>query len=151
MKILNKDNGDNYEEILRNNRSVFGSEFTFRQLLGKYFSDGDNYESIYLQAKRVICLIQSEVRRIFKDYDLIISPTSFDIPEKISECKRGYSPRNDVNIRILANFCALPAISIPWETVEGMPVGLHIMSNYLSDDFLLRVSNDWLNWFGSRR
>lgn len=85
VQILNRDNGNNYEEILRNNRSVFGSEFTFRQLLGKYFADGNNYESIYLQSKRIIGLIKEEVRRIFCNYDLIISPTCFDIPEKIAE------------------------------------------------------------------
>lgn len=110
---INVDNGNNYHEIVLNNRADLGEEFMVRQILGKHFLEGDNYEGIYLQSKKIINLINREMSKLFESYDVVISPTNFDIPSKIDSWKRNYSPRGDTNIRLLANFCALPAISIP--------------------------------------
>ncbi|WP_216082905.1 amidase family protein [Candidatus Mycoplasma haematohominis] len=150
VEVLNVDKGKNYQEILFNNRSVLGEEFVYRQILGKHFLEKENYKEIYLRCKKLLTAINREVKSLFDNYDLILSPTTIDLPPKRKEWKRGYSPKNVLNILLLANFCGLPAISIPWETVEGMPFGLHLMSKFKSDDFLLNVSNYLMDWIVSK-
>lgn len=150
VESFNARNGKNYREILLNNRSYLGEEFVCRQIMGKHFLEKENYEEIYLRAKKLLTVINREIKNLFKGYDLILSPTNL-MPAKIKEWKRGYFPKNISNILLLANFCSLPAISIPWETVEGMPVGLHLMSDSKTDEFLLNISAYLMDWMSSEK
>ncbi|AEG73791.1 aspartyl/glutamyl-tRNA(Asn/Gln) amidotransferase, subunit A [Mycoplasma haemofelis Ohio2] len=146
LSIFKKQNGQNYEEILLNNRKDLGDEFVFRQMMGMYFLDGENYEGLYLKSKKLISLINLEMEKLFKSYDLVLSPTTLSIPPLAKEVKRGYRPNAIQNILLLANFCSLPAISIPWIKVKDMPVGLHIMAAFKKDEFLLMAAKHLQQW-----
>lgn len=146
FNIINKQNGRDYSEILFNNRSVLGKEFVYRQITGMYFLNESNYEEVYLKSKKLITLINKEVEELFSKFDLVISPTSQDIAPKADDYKREYKPNTAQNIILLANFCSLPAISIPWITLDNMPVGLHLMSNFRTDAFLLNVAKYIGEW-----
>ncbi|OAL10339.1 glutamyl-tRNA amidotransferase [Candidatus Mycoplasma haematobovis] len=146
FNVINKQNGRDYSEILFNNRSVLGKEFVYRQITGMYFLNGSNYENVYLKSKKLITLINKEIEELFTKFDLVISPTSEDIAPKADEYKREYKPNTAQNILLLANFCSLPAISIPWTTLDNMPVGLHLMSAFRSDAFLLNVTKYIKEW-----
>lgn len=151
INFLNKDAGNNYFETLKKNRCVFGDEFVFRQIMGMHFLEGENYENIYIKSKKYLSMINEEAESLFKNYDLIISPSSDCVPPKIKEYKRSYSPSNVKNIMLLANFCSLPAISIPWIFINDMPIGLHLMSAFREDELLLNVSNHIFNMLNKKK
>lgn len=141
IKPTNFKGSDNYHNLLINSRKKLGKEFKFRQVLGRHFLNGDNYLNVYIKAKKLLTIIQEKTKKLFENYDAVISPTTNSIPDKIDEVKKKYDPCNIKNIVLLANFCGLPAISIPWIFVKQLPVGFHILSRHNDDELLLRIAH----------
>jgi len=44
-------------------------------------------------------------------------------------------------LTVAPNLAGIPCLSVPCGKVSGMPVGLHIMGNYLQEGKLLQVGN----------
>ena len=122
-------------------RSNFGSEVKRRIMIGTYVLSSGYYGKYYLKAQQVRTLIRQEFAKIFKNFDLLIAPTMpilpFKIGERIDDPLQMYMADIDT---VAANLAGVPAISVPCAFKDGLPIGLQIIGNHLSEELLLRAA-----------
>ncbi len=130
---------DMYEET----RSLgFGDEAKRRIMLGTYALSSGYYDAYYLRGQKVRTLIKNDLDEVFKDCDVIMTPTSptvsFKVGEKVSDPLSMYL--SDI-YTIPANLAGIPAISVPCGfSKSGLPIGLQLMGKAFDEEMLLRVS-----------
>ena len=120
----------------------FGDEAKRRIMLGTYALSSGYYDAYYLRGQKVRTLIKNDLDEVFKDCDVIMTPTSptvaFKVGEKISDPLSMYL--SDI-YTIPANLAGIPAISIPCGfSKSGLPIGLQLMGKAFDEEMLLRVS-----------
>lgn len=120
----------------------FGAEVKRRIMLGTYALSTGYYDAYYKKAQQVRRLLKEDFDRVFQSYDLVISPTSpsvaFKLGEKTDDPLKMYL--SDI-ATIPANLAGLPGISIPCGfSNEGLPIGLQILGNALSDALVLKAA-----------
>ena len=86
-------------------------------------------------------MIVHSFKEVFKEYDILISPTSpitaFDIGAMIDDPLTMY--QNDI-CTMPANIAGIPAISIPCGISDGLPVGFQIMGPHFSDLKIINIA-----------
>jgi aspartyl-tRNA(Asn)/glutamyl-tRNA(Gln) amidotransferase subunit A len=122
-------------------RANFGNEVKRRIIVGTYVLSSGYYGKYYLKAQKARSMIKTELKQLFKKYDLLLSSTvpvlPFKIGEKIDDPLMMYLI--DVNT-VLANLSGIPAISIPAGFKDGLPIGIQIMADELQEDKLFNSS-----------
>ncbi len=118
----------------------FGEEVKRRILLGTYVLSAGYYDAYYNQAQKVKALICSQFDEIFKQYDLILLPTSptpaFRLGERIDDPITMYL--SDV-FTTQANIAGLPAISVPAGlSPDGLPIGMQLIGGAGHEATLMR-------------
>lgn len=129
---------------LRSRGEGFGSEVKRRILIGTYVLSAGYYDAYYLQAQKTRQLIKQDFDAAFQKVDAIASPTTptpaFKIGEKISDPVTMYQ----CDIYTLAlNLAGLPGLSMPAGFIDGLPVGLQFMGNYLQEGKLLNIAHQY--------
>ena len=124
-------------------RSKFGQEVKRRIIVGSYVLSSGYYGKYYLKAQKARSLIKSELKSLFKKYDVLISPTvpvlPFKIGEKINDPMKIYLL--DVNT-VIANLSGIPAISIPAGfSNNNLPIGIQIMADEFQEEKLFDIGN----------
>ncbi|MBI4196955.1 MAG: Asp-tRNA(Asn)/Glu-tRNA(Gln) amidotransferase subunit GatA [Deltaproteobacteria bacterium] len=120
----------------------FGSEVKRRIMLGTYVLSAGYYDAYYLKAQKVRTLIRRDFEGIFKNYDVIVGPTSptaaWRFGEKTDDPLKMYlSDIFTVNV----NLAGLPGMSLPCGfTNSGLPIGLQVIAPYLQEEKIFRVS-----------
>ncbi len=120
----------------------FGAEVKRRIMTGTYVLSAGYYDAYYLKAQRVRALIAADFARAFTEVDVLIGPTTptpaFGIGAKTSDPVTMYL--NDI-YTIGANLAGLPAMSIPCGFVQGLPVGLQIISRQFGEERMLSTAH----------
>ncbi len=138
------DEYENLKEMYIKTRSEgFGDEVKRRIMLGTYVLSSGYYDAYYLKAQKLRGLIKQDFDNAFKDFDVVIAPTTpteaFMIGEKSDNPLQMYL--SDI-FTIPANLSAIPAISIPCGLSEnGLPLGLQIMANVFREDNIFKVAS----------
>ena len=131
-------------EVIKNTRSNFGEEVKRRILLGTFALSSGYYDEYYGKAQKVRGMIVHSFKEIFKEYDILISPTSpitaFDIGAMIDDPLTMY--QNDI-CTMPANIAGIPAISIPCGISDGLPVGFQIMGPHFSDLKIINIAKEF--------
>ena len=133
-----------YEYYANLRAEWFGKEAKRRILLGTYVLSAGAYEKYYGQAQKVRRLIKQEYDRIFKEYDLIIWPTSpttaWNIWSKTEDPLAMYLA--DI-YTVPVNLAWLPAMSLPIGNAPdtNLPVGLHIIADQFNEDKIFHLAN----------
>jgi aspartyl-tRNA(Asn)/glutamyl-tRNA(Gln) amidotransferase subunit A len=105
----------------------------------------------YLKAMRVRTQVQAAFRSLLAEVDLLIAPTSFNLPERAhqpfpeDEPKRPAAHSLAVGLIPASNLCGLPAISIPCGFVNGLPIGLQIVGGPFSENRVLAFAREFQN------
>lgn len=132
---------DLMEMYLNTRREGFGPEVKRRIMIGTYVLSSGYYDAYYLKAQKVRTLIKSDFENTFKDFDVIISPTSptvsFKIGEKVSDPISMYL--SDI-ATIPINLAGLPAISIPCGFDKDLPIGLQIIGKAFDEETIFRAA-----------
>ena len=122
----------------------FGKEVQKRILLGTFVLGANNYDTCYMQAKKIRRLIKDKLEAILTEYDFILLPTT---PSTAFEIESA-SPVDPLAVywsdvyTTLASIAGLPAISIPNGTDQKkLPIGLQIIANRWEEADLLGFSN----------
>ncbi len=131
------------EDLYKRSRSEgFGAEVKRRILIGTYALSAGYYDAYYLKAQQIRHLISDDFTAAFEQVDVIMGPTApttaFGIGEKTDDPVTMYL--SDI-YTIATNLAGLPGMSIPVESVNGMPVGLQIIGNYFAEAKLLNVAH----------
>ncbi len=125
----------------------FGTEVKRRILLGTFVLSSGYYEAYYGKAQKARRLIKNQAEEIFKDYDLILSPTTpgtaFEIGREKSDPTVMYL--EDI-FTVQANICGMPAVSLPMGThSNGLPFGIQLMAPSFDEKGLLQFSQSLMN------
>ena len=138
-----KTKADNLVEFYKRTRSEgFGKEVQRRILLGTFVLSAGYYDAYFSKAQKVRRLLIDKTDVAFKNYDVIIMPTSpttaFDIGEKSGDPIALYLA--DI-YTVFANLTGIPGISVPlFKHSNGMPFGLQAMTNKWDELTLLQFS-----------
>lgn len=132
----------NLEDVYVRSRSEgFGDEVKRRIMLGTFSLSSGLYDEFFGKATKVRTLICNEFENIFKDYDLILGPTTttaaFGFGEKTDDPIAMYM--NDL-LTIPMNLAGVPAMSIPGGfTKNGLPVGIHLVAPRFDEETLYQA------------
>ena len=139
------DEPQNLEDLYKRSRSEgFGEEVKRRIMIGTYALSAGYYDAYYLKAQKTRRLISNDFQNAFKDVDVIMGPVAptpaFKLGEKTNNPIEMYL--SDI-YTIPVNLAGLPGISIPAGFIDGLPVGLQIISNYFNESQLLNVAHQY--------
>ncbi len=137
------ENFDNLREIYINSRTEgFGAEVKRRIILGTYVLSSGYYDAYYKKAQKVRTVIKQEYDKLFKNYDLILTPTSptvaFGIGEKSNNPLEMYLA--DI-CTVPVNIAGLPGMSVPCGLdSKGMPIGFQLISKHFDEETIFRAA-----------
>ncbi len=115
--------------------SAFGKEEKRRIIIGTFARMAGFRDAYYSKALKVRSLIAEEYKDLFKDYDLLISPTMPGIAPRFDEIAK-LTPLQNYMMDVMTvgpNLAGLPHISIPYGSDNGMPLGLLLTADHLQE------------------
>ena len=121
----------------------FGDEVKRRIMVGSYILSGKNAKTYYDKALMVRDDITKEFNRIFKEYDLIIGPTTTRVAPLLGNSKDDpHKAFMDDVLVIPVNMAGLPGLNIPvGKNSEGMPIGLHIIGKAFDEATIYKLAS----------
>lgn len=134
---------DSTEAVYEATRSLgFGDEVKRRIMLGTYALSAGFHDQYYVRAQRVRALIARDFRRVFDDgVDVIFTPTTpsvaFGLGEKVDDPYQMYLA--DI-FTVTANLAAIPALSLPIGTVDGLPAGGQLLADRWDEATMVRAA-----------
>ncbi len=139
------ENPKDLEDFYRRTRGEgFGEEVKRRIMIGTYALSSGYYDAYYLQAQKIRRLISDDFKNAFEEIDVLIGPTTptpaFKIGEKAEDPVSMYL--SDI-YTISVNLAGLPGMSIPAGFVNGLPIGVQLISNYFTEAKLLNVAHQY--------
>ena len=134
--------GYEFKSYISKARRNFGPEVTRRMILGGFVPSAGFAGKYLLKALKVKNKLKKQIQSAFTKFDYLISPTvpvlPFKFGEKIDDPLAMYLA--DINT-VTANLTGVPAISIPYEIRNGLPVGIQIHANTLQEKQLLQAGH----------
>ncbi len=132
----------NLHEMYANTRGeAFGGEVKRRIIMGAYVLSSGYYDAYYIKAQKVRSLIRKDFTDAFKQVDVIVTPTTPELPFKLGEKKEDplkmyLSDIFTANI----NLAGLPAMTLPVGFVSGLPVGLQVIAPLFREEKIIEVA-----------
>ena len=119
----------------------FGAEVKRRIMIGTYVLSAGFYDAYFNQAQKVRALIARDFQEVWKEVDLLLTPTApsaaFALGEKSNDPIAMYL--NDV-FAVPASLAGLPAMSVPAGLDgQGLPLGLQIVGKALDEQSVLNA------------
>ncbi len=130
------------EEMYENTRGDgFGKEVKRRIILGTFILSSGHVDSIYTKGKLFQKKIIAEMKDVFKNCDVVITPsapsTAFKFGNLVNDPVKMYM--NDM-CTVFANIAGLPAISLPCgKGHNGLPIGLQVIGPHFSENLLFKI------------
>ena len=146
---LHKDGKDGVDDYFETRGTGFGPEPKRRIILGTYVLSSGYYDAYYGKALEARRLITLELINLFKDVDLMLTPTTpspaWKVGEKSQDPLQMYL--EDI-FTVHANISGCPAISLPsgFVSVEGkeLPLGVELTADLGREDNLFTAGKDFL-------
>lgn len=112
-----------------------------RILIGSYVLSSGYFDAYYNKAQKARTLLINEYQELFKNYDVLLSPTAptpaFKIGELANDAVKMYMADA---MTVPPSLAGLPALSIPFgHTESGLPIGVQLIGPYKSDAKLLAL------------
>lgn len=130
------------EMMIQSRSAGFGNEVKCRIMLGTYALSSGYYDAYYLKAQKVRTLIQQDFNEVFKQVDLLLTPTTptpaFRIGEKAADPLQMYL--SDI-FTIPVNLAGICSISLPAQpAANGLPIGLQLIGRPFGEETVLRAA-----------
>lgn len=120
----------------------FGDEAKRRIILGTYARMAGYRDAYYLKALKVRTRVIEDFRRVYRDVDILAAPTMPVVAPRFDEIAE-LEPIQHYMMDILTvapNLAGVPMVSVPCGESHGMPVGLHVMADYLGEGDMIRAA-----------
>ncbi|MCA9349911.1 Asp-tRNA(Asn)/Glu-tRNA(Gln) amidotransferase subunit GatA [Candidatus Saccharibacteria bacterium] len=138
----NSDQEDLIEVYKNSRKQGFGVEVQRRIMIGTYLLSHGYYDAFYLKANKLRQQIQTEIKTVFKQFDLILSPTTPDIAPLTNTTSIDPTEEYLADIMtVVANLAGIPAISLPKMEISGLPYGLQAMADQEAEHQLLELED----------
>tara|TARA_Y100001970_G_scaffold294331_1_gene450839 strand:+ start:148257 stop:149744 length:1488 start_codon:yes stop_codon:yes gene_type:complete len=142
VRFGKRQDGENLIDMYSKSRAIgFGEEVKRRILIGTYVLSAGYYDAYYIKAQKVRARIAEDFKSVFKDIDVILTPTAptpaFSVGEKMEDPIAMYM--NDV-FTVPASLAGLPGISVPAGiSRNGLPLGLQLIGRPFEESTILRA------------
>ena len=134
--------GYEFNSYISKVRKNFGPEVTRRMIVGGFVPSAGHAGKYFLKALKVKNKLTSEINDAFKKVDLLLAPTvpilPFKFGEKIDDPVALFLV--DFNT-VTANLTGKPALSVPFELSNSLPIGMQIMGNAMQDKLVLQAGH----------
>ena len=117
-----------------------GEEVKRRIMLGTFALSSGYYDAYYLKAQKVRKLIAADFDNVFKKVDILLTPSSPSVAFKIGERTDPLSMYLSDIFMTAVNLAGLPAISIPWNKINNLPLGIQFIGNFADDLKVLKIA-----------
>lgn len=141
---LSKENPKDIDDVYYGTRTEgFGEEVKRRIMVGSYLLSGENAKIYYDKALSIRDDMKKEFTNAFKDYDLIIGPTTtttaYNLNDPMDDPSKSFM--DDVLV-IPVNMAGLPGINIPIGFDKNhMPIGMQIIGNAFEEAKIYRLAS----------
>ncbi|MCX7779058.1 MAG: Asp-tRNA(Asn)/Glu-tRNA(Gln) amidotransferase subunit GatA [Patescibacteria group bacterium] len=130
-----------FDLYLKNRSEGFGDEVKRRIMLGTYSLSAGYFEAYYLKAMKVRNLIKDDFEKVFKQVDLIITPTTPTTAFKIGEKQKPLEMYLSDIFTVPTNLAGLPALSLPIGfSSEKLPLAMQIIGPSFSESEIFRLA-----------
>jgi aspartyl-tRNA(Asn)/glutamyl-tRNA(Gln) amidotransferase subunit A len=131
--------GYEFNSYISKARKNFGPEVTRRMILGGFVPSAGHAGKYFLKAMKVKNKLTAEVNEALNKVDMLISPTvpvlPFKFGEKIDDPLALFLVDSNT---VTASLTEKPAISVPFQVSNGLPIGIQLMANSMQDKMLLQ-------------
>jgi aspartyl-tRNA(Asn)/glutamyl-tRNA(Gln) amidotransferase subunit A len=151
--VTSNDAGHVHLERLRKNPGIYSPRLLTKLLAGALIPS-----QTLQQANRIRTVMRHQWLELFKNFDVLISPTilykmnkaTYEKPAIPSAGVLSKFGKGSGDSTIVAAFLGTPALTVPCGfDSNGLPIGLHIMSSHFKEEEILRVgfqyeqATDW--------
>ncbi len=139
---LRVDASDVAQMNARTRSAGFGAEVKRRIMLGTYVLSAGYYDAYYAHAQRVRTLVIRAFEAAYRGVDVLLAPTTpttaFALGAKVDDPLAMYL--SDL-YTIPTNLAGHPAVSVPFASEDGLPVGVQVLAPALGEAVMLRVAH----------
>jgi len=132
----------NFNEYFSSVRTIGLTEEAKRRIILGTFTRMAGYrDAYYLKEMKVRTLIIQEHKKVFKNFDIIASPSMPIQPPKFKDIEK-LKPVEHYQMDFLTippNLAGLPHLSIP--VANKTPIGLHLTADHLEEDKLFKIGS----------
>lgn len=130
------------EELYGKSRDAgFVAESKRRILIGNYVLSSGYFDAYYLKAQQARALLIREFDSLFNDCDVLVSPvtptTAFGFGDNTDDPIKMYM--SDA-MTVGVSLAGLPALSVPGEDSNGLPVGIQLIGQRQNDATLFALA-----------
>lgn len=130
---------DVHELFIKNRSEGFGEEVQRRIALGTLYLSSEDDQKIYKQGLKIRNLIKKELEQVFKTCDILITPTTIDLPAKIGE--NVDDPLSDFKsdgFNVIVNLAGMCGISIPVR--KGISGSIQFVADRFKDNDIINAA-----------
>ncbi|HBT40317.1 MAG: Amidase [Thermotoga sp. 50_1627] len=125
-----------HRERLKQHPEMFSDDVRQRLMEGASTSGVD-----YAQARKIQTMTKHNFKQLFSQYDLLMLPTVPIVAPPIEGENAVEMARRLTRFTAEFNISHLPAISIPFGRVDGLPVGVQFVTKWWREDLLVQVAH----------
>lgn len=134
---------DEYKDIkelfVKNRTEGFGEEVQRRIALGTLYLSSSDDQKIYKQGLKIRNLIKKELEDVFATSDILITPTTVDLPAKLGEnIDDPLSDFKSDGFNVIVNLAGMCGISIPVR--KGISGSIQFIGNRFKDNEIINAA-----------
>ena len=138
-----KDYKDVNELFVKSRSEGLGEEVQRRIALGTMYLSANDGQKIYKKGLQLRTLIKEELEEYFKELDLIVTPTTTNLPPKISE--NNDDPLSDFRadgFNVIVNLARMCGISVPVR--DGISGSIQFIGDRFDDNSIINAAQGFL-------
>lgn len=138
-----KDYKDVNELFVKSRSEGLGEEVQRRIALGTMYLSANDGQKIYKKGLQLRTLIKEELEEYFKELDLIVTPTTTNLPPKISE--NNDDPLSDFRadgFNVIVNLAGMCGISVPVR--DGISGSIQFIGDRFDDNSIINAAQGFL-------
>ncbi|MDE6028818.1 MAG: aspartyl/glutamyl-tRNA amidotransferase subunit A [Clostridiales bacterium] len=124
---------------------LLGDEVKRRMLTGAVVTDGKNYDDIYVKAARVRTVITAEYDEALSCCDALLCPTAATVATPIGGITDPHEEHACDSYLAPVSLAGLPAVSVPFGSEFGLPIGMQIMGKRNAERNILNIGKALTN------
>lgn len=139
-----EDYKDISELFIKSRSEGLGEEVQRRIALGTMYLSADDDQKIYKKGLQLRTLIKEELEELFEKYDLIVTPTTTNLPPAIDE-KTEKDPLSDFKadgFNVIVNLAGMCGLSVPVR--EGISGSIQFIGNRFEDNKVINAADRFL-------
>lgn len=120
-------------------KSLFGAEVKRRMITGTFVVTGERYDELYIKAAKARAVIKAEYDSALEACDVLISPTAPNVATKLDEKLPPHIMHCNDMYAAPVSLSGLPAVSVPFGSEYGMPIGIQIIGRRFDEGQILSL------------